>query len=117
MISELISDHCSAPIWRVTIEIPSNNISSLSFLTNWLVLCGAFLVEKDGTLGRTDRGATLVLGGTFLLVDHITDILLLGPADALIHILTVFLTIRGTLLFVAGNTLRNTVGNTGHSLQ
>ena len=92
-----------------TIEIPINNISSLSFLTDWFVLCGALLVQNDGTLRRTGRGGTVVLSGTFLLSDHITDMFLLCPALALIDILTVFLLARGTLLSVASNT--------GHLLQ
>ena len=74
-----------------TIEIPVNNISSLSFLTNWFVLRIAFLVENDGTLGRTGGGRSLVLRGTFLLVDHITDLFLLCPTLTLVHSLTPFL--------------------------
>ena len=89
--------------------MPINNISSLSFLTNWFVLRSAFLVENDGALRRTGRGRTLVLRGTFLLVDHITDLFLLSPALTGVDILTAFLLARGTLLSVASR-------NTGHLL-
>ena len=96
-----------------TIEIPNtiNNISSLSFLTTWLVLRGAFLVEKDGAVGRTG-GGSLVLRGTFLLGDHITHLLLLSPALSGEDILTVFLLTRGTLLSVATRNTGNLLGIT-----
>ena len=92
-----------------TIEIPINNISSLSFLTSWFVLCCAFLVQDDGATGRTDGRRVVVLRGTFLLCDHITDLLLLCPALALIDSLTALRLTRGTLLSIGTST--------GHLLQ